>query len=58
VRREVNPNVYPALEFRRKAAAGEAFVGRVLAERKIFILGGDDGLGKPAAHRKAGARLR
>ena len=59
LRREVNPNVYPALEFRRKAAAGEAFVSRVLAERKIFIIGGEDDLGKPAAHRKAqGARRR
>ena len=59
LRREVNPNVYPALEFRRKAAAGEAFVSRVLAEQKIFIIGGEDDLGKPAAHRKAqGARRR
>jgi predicted nucleotidyltransferase len=59
LRREVNPNVYPALEFRKKAAAGEPFLKRVLAERKIFILGGEDDLGKPAAHRKAqGARRR
>jgi len=59
LRREVNPNVYPALEFRRKAAAGDAFVRRVLAERKIFIVGGEDDLGKPAAHRQAeGARRR
>ena len=59
LRREVNPNVYPALEFRRKAAAGEPFLKRVLAERKIFIIGGEDDLGKPAAHRKAqGARRR
>ena len=59
LRREVNPNVYPALEFRKKAAAGEPFLKRVLAERKIFVLGGEDDLGKPAAHRKAqGARRR
>src|SRR3990172_6436660 len=45
LRREVNPNVYPALEFRRKAAAGHPFLRRVLAERKIFILGSDDDLG-------------
>lgn len=59
LRREVNPNVYPALEFGKKRAAGEPFLNRVLAERKIFIIGGEDDLGQPAAHRKAeGARRR
>jgi predicted nucleotidyltransferase len=59
LRREVNPNVYPALEFRKKLAAGDSFLKRVLAERKIFIVGGEDDLGKPAAHRPAqGARRR
>ena len=59
LRREVNPNVYPALEFRKKAAAGEPFLKRVLAERKIFIIGGEDDLGQLVAHRKAqGARRR
>ncbi|MBI3373916.1 MAG: nucleotidyltransferase domain-containing protein [Betaproteobacteria bacterium] len=59
LRREVNPNVYPALEFRRKAGAGDPFLRRALADRKIFIIGGEDDLGKPAAHRKAeGARRR
>lgn len=59
LRREVNPNVYPALEFRKKLAAGNPFLKRVLAEHKIFIVGGEDELGKPAAHRPAqGARRR
>ena len=59
LRREVNPNVYPALEFRKKLAARDPFLGRVLAERKIFIVGGEDDLGEPATHRKAeGARRR
>jgi len=59
LRREVNPNLYPALEFRKKLAARDPFLGRVLAERKIFIVGGEDDLGKPAAHRQAeGARRR
>ncbi len=57
--REVNPNLYPALELRRKLAAGESFVQRVLSQPKIFIIGGEDELGKLAAHRKAqGARRR
>jgi predicted nucleotidyltransferase len=59
LRREVNPNVYPALEFRRKLAAGEPFLKRVLAERKIFIIGDQDDLGQSRPHRKAkGARRR
>ena len=59
LRREVNPNVYPALEFRRKLAARDPFLKRVLAGHKIYIVGGEDDLGKPAAHRPAqGARRR
>lgn len=59
LRREVNPNVYPALEFRKKLAARDPFLKRVLAGHKIFIVGGEDDLGKPAAHRPAqGARRR
>jgi hypothetical protein len=59
LRREVNPNVYPPLEFKKKLAAGDPFLKRILAERKIFIVGGEDDLGKPAAHRPAqGVRRR
>lgn len=59
LRREVNPNLYSALELKTKLAAGEPFLRRVLAGRKIFITGGEDELGKLAAHRKAqGARRR
>lgn len=59
LRREVNPSVYPALEFRKKTAAGDPFLKRVLGERRIFVLGGEDDLGELVAHRKAqGARRR
>jgi len=59
LRREVNASVYPALEFRKKTAAGEPFLKRVLADRRIFVLGGEDDVGEPGAHRKAqGARRR
>ena len=37
---------------------GEAVAALAPAERKIFIIGGEDDLGKPAAHWKAGTRLR
>jgi predicted nucleotidyltransferase len=52
LRREVNPAVFPALEFSRKAPK-DLFLKNVLAGAKLFILGGEDDLGKPAAHRKA-----
>jgi predicted nucleotidyltransferase len=58
LRREVNPNVFPALEFSKKVSAGEPFLTRVLAEQKIFVLGSEHDLGKPAAHRKAQAARR
>lgn len=59
LRREVNANVYPALEFGKKTAAGEPFLKRVLADRRIFVVGGEDDIGKPGAHRQAqGARRR
>jgi predicted nucleotidyltransferase len=54
LRREVNPNVYPALELRRKLAAGEPFLKRVLADRKIFIIGDGDGERLPSIHETAG----
>lgn len=59
LRREVNPSVYPALEFRRKVATGEPFLKRVLADRKIFVIGDENELGELATRRKAeGARRR
>lgn len=59
LRREVNASVYPALEFRKKTAAGEPFLKRVLADRRILVLGREDDVGKSGAHREAeGARRR
>jgi predicted nucleotidyltransferase len=59
LRREINPNLYPPREFGRKSAAGEPFLERVLADKKLFVIGGDDDLGKLVAHRKAqGPRRR
>lgn len=53
LRREINPNVYGANEFRSKIAAGEPFLKRVLADKKIFLIGDKDDLGQFASHRKA-----
>ncbi len=59
LRREINPNLFPAREFKRKSAAGEPFLARVLTDKKLFVIGGNDDLGKLVAHRKAeGSRRR
>jgi len=59
LRREVNASVYPALEFSKKTAGGEPFLKRVLADRRIFVLGGEGDVGEPGTHRQAqGARRR
>ncbi len=43
--REVNPYVLSRETLRAKARAGDAFIRRVLAEPKIWIIGGADELG-------------
>lgn len=59
LQREINPNLFPLREFRNKLTAGEPFLERVLADKKLFVIGGDDDLGKLAADRKAkGTRSR
>ncbi len=55
LRREINPSVYAPAEFRRKAKEKGAFIARVLASQKLFIVGNADELGKPGAGRKAKA---
>ena len=52
LRREINPTVYPAAEFRLKSRE-EPFLARVLADKKIFVIGNQDDLGKLASHREA-----
>jgi predicted nucleotidyltransferase len=47
LRREINPNVYPAGEFAAKLA-GEPFLQRVMTDKKIFLIGTSDDLGKLA----------
>lgn len=59
LQREINPNLFPLREFRRKLTAGEPFLERVLADKKLFVIGGDDDLGELATDRKAqGSRRR
>ena len=42
--RQVNPSVYSAAELTRRARAKNAFVTRVLAQPKVWIIGNDEGL--------------
>lgn len=59
LRRTINPSIYPAKEFAAKLAAADPFLERVMAERRIHLIGTEDDLGQFAAHRKApGARRR
>jgi predicted nucleotidyltransferase len=46
--REVNPTVYSPEEFHRKASSGHPFVRSVLKDRKIFLIGDADELGRLA----------
>lgn len=57
--RSVNPTLYPAVEFAKKAAAGNAFLAEVLRAPKIFLIGGERELRELAeggAHQGAPAR--
>ena len=53
LRREINPNLYTIREFSAKVAAGDPFLKRVLADKKIFLIGDAHDLGKSITHRKA-----
>lgn len=52
--RDVNPSVYSLNEFRGKVRSKDHFLTTVLAEPKMFIVGGDDELIEPPAAPMAG----
>lgn len=58
LRREINPNLYPVREFRKKLAAGDPFLKRVLADKKLFVIGDANDLGQSASHRQAESARR
>jgi len=45
--REVKPTIYPRQEWAERAARGDSFVKRVLAQPRIWLIGGDDALAQP-----------
>lgn len=46
--REINPVVMPYEQFTAKLAAGEQFATRIMSEPKLFLIGNENDLGKPA----------
>jgi predicted nucleotidyltransferase len=59
LRREINPNVYRTAEFSEKLAEAEPFLQRVMQDRKIYLIGGEDDFTQSPSHRKApGPRRR
>lgn len=46
--REINPVVMPYEQFTAKLAAGEQFATRIMSEPKLFLIGDEHDLGKPA----------
>jgi predicted nucleotidyltransferase len=53
LRREINPHVYTAAEFKREARENNSFVDRILELAKIAVIGDLDELGKFSEDRKA-----
>lgn len=45
--REVKPTIYSRKEWAERAARGDGFVKRVLAQPRIWLIGGDDALVQP-----------
>jgi predicted nucleotidyltransferase len=46
--REINPVVMPYEQFTAKLVAGEQFATRIMSEPKLFLIGDEHDLGKPA----------
>lgn len=50
LQREINPVLYTAAEFVQRIANRDAFVGNLLANPKLFVIGTESDLGKLAGH--------
>jgi predicted nucleotidyltransferase len=51
--REINPIVYPKAEFRRRIRSGDHFLTSILQEPHLFVLGGENELGRLVPKRMA-----
>jgi predicted nucleotidyltransferase len=43
--RKINPTIYTSPEWEKRVSRGDAFLARVLAQPRIWLIGGDDALG-------------
>lgn len=50
LQREINPVIYNASEFKRRIASQDDFIGNLLANPKLFVIGTENDLGKLAGH--------
>ena len=55
LQREINPVIYTAAEFTRRLSAQEPFIGNLLANPKLFVIGTENDLGKLAGYPSASA---
>ncbi len=53
--REINPTVFPPAEYAAKVREGNHFVTTVFADRKLFVIGGENELEGVARKRRAAA---
>lgn len=58
LRREINPNVYSRVDFKKKVRERGAFISRVLASPKLFLIGAEHDLAKSGSNRKAESAYR
>ena len=49
LKREINPNVYPVSEFKRKLDEGHHFLNSIINEKKFFLIGNENELGRLAS---------
>ena len=55
LQREINPVIYSVAEFTRRLKAQDSFIGKLLANPKLFVIGSEHDLGKLAGHPSAAA---
>lgn len=50
LKREINPVIFTAAEFARRVEGGDAFVGNILTNSRLFVIGTEHELAKLAGH--------
>jgi hypothetical protein len=58
LRRPINPIVFAGTEFKTKLAEGDAFLERIMVDKKLFVIGEEDDIRKFVPHWEAKASRR